>query len=147
MGIAIVLVAAVSVGINRSGLLTADILRGDGSSVAASTADIGYTVSGSVLTVTSEKVFHDVQSITFVLVYNAATVAPQTQQSQTVYDFTSSSWKNGTAHVTVFLSWSIIGNNKLISIPLSGTQEDMVISDAKMLFINGSVDSLAIEKY
>ena len=144
---AIVIVAAVSVGINRSGLLTADILRsGDGTTASASAGDISYTLASGMLIVSSEKIFHDAQSLTFMVVYNPESVIPLSQEGQTSYDFTSSSGKTGNAHITLFLSGTVDGQQNLISIPLSGNSADALISDATILFADGSVDPLAIER-
>lgn len=70
IGVAVLIVAAVSVGINRSGLLTADILHGNGTNATLASADIAYKVTTGTLAVKSEKIFHDAQSLTFVVVYN-----------------------------------------------------------------------------
>lgn len=144
MGVAIVLVAAVSIGINQSWLLSADILKGEIAS--ASAGDVSYHTDESSIRVTSEKTFHDVTSLTFMIVYNPETVTVNAADITTAYDYTSSSWKDWVAHVTVFLPETLEGEKEIIAVPYAGNADDITISDAKMLFKEWTIDGLAIKK-
>ena len=144
IGVAIVIVAATSVAFNRSGLLNADILQGGVS--ATILGDISYDSENAALTIHGEKSFAEVKSLTFMVVYNPETVTVGVKESQTSYDYTSSSGKEGVDHVTVFFPGKMSADEKIVSIPFEGNQEDITISDATVVFNDGTVDTLAIKK-
>lgn len=146
IAIAAVIVVGLSVGINKSGLLTADILQGNGTTSALYGADVSYTIWSGSLSVYSEKVFQDAQSLTFTILYDPEVVALESKQIQTPYDFTSSSGKSGSLQITLFVSTGIDANSLLLALPFSWSAEDITISDAAMLFSGGSIDGLAIKK-
>ena len=66
--------------------------------------DIGYTTDATAMHVRSLATFSDVQSLTFLLIYNPATVQLNLRDIQTSYDYTSSLGKDGQMHVTLFAS-------------------------------------------
>lgn len=145
IGVAVVIVAAVSIGVNKSGLLTADILQGS-TMVSALGWDISYKAQQGSLSLQSEKIFHDAQSLSFVVIYDPESVVPDTKKMQTSYDFTSSSWKDGMIHITLFLSGSLSDKENLITLPFSGDDMGITIADATVLFSGWTIDGLAIEK-
>lgn len=143
--VAIVLVAWVSMAVNQSWLLSADILKSGGVN-SVLVADIRYTTNDNMLTVYSEKTFNDAQSLTFMIVYSAENVTLDSKAIQTAYDYTSSSGKDGVTHVTVFLTDTLLGEQEILKIPFMGNHEDVTISDASMLFKGWNIDRLAIKK-
>lgn len=145
IGVAVVVVAAVSVGINRSWLLTADI-GGGGYNTSAASADISYAIADNSLSIDSEKSFQGAQSLSFMLVYNPESTHPNIAAIETSYDYTSSSWNEGVIHVTIFLSGTMAPGEHIARIPLTwtGDTNDVTLSDATMLFTWWAVDTLAI---
>ncbi len=134
IAIAAVIVVGLSVGVNKSGLLTADVLQGKGDTSSIYAGDISYVVGSGLLSVQSEKVFQDAQSLTFTIVYDPEVVIPEAKQIQTPYDFTSSSGKGGFLQITLFITTGVDAKSMLLALPFSGSAEDITISDASMLF-------------
>lgn len=117
-----------------------------GGSAIAAIADISYTIDGSALHISSAKTFKDAKSLTFMVVYNAETVTPALEEMKTSYDYTSSSGKEGVAHVTIFLPERVAADELIASLPFAGNAEEITISDATLMFTEGTVDTLAITK-
>lgn len=104
---ALVLVGIVFFSVNQSGWLTADLLQGGQGARSFAMGDIGYATDDGVMRVQSLAAFDEVQSLTFLLIYNPATVQLNLRDIQTSYDYTSSFGKGGQMHVTLFASGSI----------------------------------------
>lgn len=144
IGAAIIIVAAVSVGINQSWLLTADILKWTDAVSAA--GDISYKTDEQAVHVQSEKSFVGVSSLTFMVVYNPETVKIHDKEIKTSYDYTSSSGKEWVTHITVFLPTKVDAKQEIVSLPFEWEMQDITISDATMMFDGGTIDGLAIKK-
>ncbi len=144
IGVAMILVAAVSVGINQSGLLSADILQG--SAVSAVRGDISYESEANTLTVRAEKTFEWANSLSFMVVYNPETVEVEEQAIETRYDYTSSSGEEGQMHVTLFFEEPLQADEQLALISFKGSAEDITLTDATVLFEGWNIDGLAIKK-
>jgi hypothetical protein len=144
IGVAIFLVAIVFVSINQSWFLTADILQGSETALAA--GDVSYNVTENTLSVGSQKIFDDAKSFSFMVVYNPDTVKLDVKNMKTPYDYTSSSWKDGMMNITVFLPSHIDAWQEIVSLPFVGNKDNITISDANMLFNEWNIDGLAIKK-
>lgn len=143
MGVAIVLVGFVMVWINQSGVLTADILqKGDVISVGG---DVVVEVSEGELTVQTPKKYEAIESISFMVVFNPETVQVDEQKIRTLFDYTSSSGKEGEIYVTIFLNQTS-ADKTLAVIPFEWYKGDITISDATLLLDDGNIDGLAIKK-
>lgn len=90
LSMALVLVGIIFFSINRSGRLTADLLQGSPNNGTFAMGDIGYSTENGSIRVLSRASFSDVQSLTFLLIYNPATVQLSLRDIQTPYDYTSS---------------------------------------------------------
>lgn len=68
------------------------------------------------------------------VVYNPETVTLQVKNTETSYDYTSSSGKEGVEHVTIFLPDKLSADQQIVSLPFVGAADELIVSDATMLF-------------
>lgn len=105
-----------------------------------------YTIKDGELVVSATKQFTDAKSVSFFLMFDPKKVLFSLERAVSPYSYTYAPWLDTMVQVTIFVKWNIAENTILYTVPLNGSEEDVTITNAWILWNNNVFETLAIQK-
>ncbi len=105
-----------------------------------------YTVKDWELLISATKQFTDAKSVSFFLVFDPKKVLFSLEKAISPYSYTYAPGLETMVQVTIFVKWNIAENTTLYTVPLNGSEEDVTITNAWILWSNSVFETLAIQK-
>lgn len=105
-----------------------------------------YTIKDGELVVSATKQFTDAKSVSFFLMFDPKKVLFSLERAVSPYSYTYAPWLDTMVQVTIFVKWNIAENTILYTVPLNGSEEDVTITNAWILWSNNVFETLAIQK-
>ena len=105
-----------------------------------------YTIKDGELVVSATKQFTDAKSVSFFLMFDPKKVLFSLERAVSPYSYTYAPWLDTMVQVTIFVKWNIAENTTLYTVPLNGSEEDVTITNARILWNNNVFETLAIQK-
>jgi hypothetical protein len=105
-----------------------------------------YSIQNGELTIAATKEFTDAKSVSLFLVFDPKKVLFWLEKATSPYTYTYAPWLDTMVQVTIFVPWNIAENTVLYTVPLNGSEEDVTITNASILWNNNVFETLAIQK-
>lgn len=105
-----------------------------------------YAVQDWELRISSTKQFTDAKSLSFFLVFDPKKVLFSLEKATSPFSYTYAPGLETMVQVTIFVKWNIAENTTLYTVPLNGSEQDITITNAWILWSNDVFETLAIQK-
>lgn len=105
-----------------------------------------FSIKDWQLVISTTKQFVDAKSVSFFLMFDPKKVLFSLEKAVSSYEYTYAPWLETMVQVTIFVKWNIPENTTLYTVPLNGSEEDVTITNAWILWNNNVFETLAIQK-
>lgn len=105
-----------------------------------------YKITDGSLQIITTKMFKDVKSMTFFVVFDPKNVLLQLEKANSLYQYTYAPGMETMVQITLMIKNTIPENTVIYTLPVNGSIENVTIANAGILWQDDVFETLAIQK-